>query len=251
LAYFVLASFKHYVADVHCKYIIFGAPGDNGYARLLGPYSQEEAVRKRITMLQGPPFAQELAALTKKFAVTSFPDVFRDSKLPTRRVSFSLTPPTSPGPKNPTYATAASQSNRSPSAEPSALTEWQAIPSSQPRRLESRVLKNSKGERIDPLPQQPLNETLLACVKEQKFCNLHHLNNDCPYKSAGSNCIYVHGKLTSLQLEAQRYIARLTICYAGLACEDEKCVRGHHCPKPGCRGIGCNWPMELHNVSRE
>jgi len=245
------ACLKHYLADIHCKYIVFGGSGDNGYARLLGPYSHDEAVRKRITMLEGPPFAQELAALKGRFAVASFPGIFRDSKLPTRRVSFSqsITPPSSPAPRVPTYATAVSQSKRPPSAMPSALAQGQDVSFNHGGRMQSRVLKNSKGERIDTFLRP--NNNLVAIQKKQKLCNSYQLNGVCAYEAIGNNCNFSHARLTEAQLEAQRSIARQAPCGYGLACEEEKCLFGHHCPFPGCRGIDCKFPTEMHNVSRE
>src|SRR5689334_20617234 len=85
-------TFRLHVGDVHCKHIVFCGSTDNGYARLLGPYSGAEATCSRITMVEGAPFERELAELKDKFCTTSFPVVFRDTKLPPgRRVSFSAT----------------------------------------------------------------------------------------------------------------------------------------------------------------
>ncbi|KAL8686608.1 MAG: hypothetical protein Q9218_006989 [Villophora microphyllina] len=68
--------FKLHVDDLHCKHIIFGGSADNGYARMLGPYSGTEDVCKRVTMIEGPPFAQELARdqdSTSKSIVFNYP----------------------------------------------------------------------------------------------------------------------------------------------------------------------------------
>lgn len=73
--------FKLHVGNAQCKHIVFGGSSDNGYARLLVPYSGEAATRQRITMLEGPPFAPELSRLTEKFNTAAFPAVFRDSKI--------------------------------------------------------------------------------------------------------------------------------------------------------------------------
>lgn len=89
----IIEVFKLHLSDLHCTHIIFGGSADNGYARMLGPYSGSDAVRERVTMVEGPPFAQELLQLVDKFRKTKFPKVFRDTKIPPRRVSFSTTPP--------------------------------------------------------------------------------------------------------------------------------------------------------------
>ncbi|KGM92213.1 uncharacterized protein PADG_11751 [Paracoccidioides brasiliensis Pb18] len=47
-------------------------------------YSSTE-VCNRVTMLEGPPFERELAELKDKCHTTSFPTVFRDTKLPPTR----------------------------------------------------------------------------------------------------------------------------------------------------------------------
>ncbi|MBE3047915.1 hypothetical protein IMZ48_36470, partial [Candidatus Bathyarchaeota archaeon] len=94
------AVFKSSVADARCQRIYFGGSADNGYARLLGPYLETQGVRERVCLLEGPPFAQELADIKDRFGTASFNDVFRTQKLPTllkRRVpSPATTPPISP-----------------------------------------------------------------------------------------------------------------------------------------------------------
>ncbi|KAI4636882.1 hypothetical protein J4E93_010898 [Alternaria ventricosa] len=63
----IKAMFRHDLADMHCQQILFGGSADNGYARLLGPYNEDDAVRSRITLLEGPPFARELAAIKDRY----------------------------------------------------------------------------------------------------------------------------------------------------------------------------------------
>ncbi|KAI4619124.1 uncharacterized protein J4E87_007711 [Alternaria ethzedia] len=63
----IKAMFRHDLADMHCHQILFGGSADNGYARLLGPYNEDDAVRSRITLLEGPPFARELAAIKDRY----------------------------------------------------------------------------------------------------------------------------------------------------------------------------------------
>ncbi|KAI6780452.1 uncharacterized protein J7T54_002848 [Emericellopsis cladophorae] len=86
--------------DVHCQQIFFGGSADAGYARLLEPIARDETIRRRITLLKGPPFVHELANIKDKFHVPTTPlrHIFRDEKLPDikRRVSFRITPPTTP-----------------------------------------------------------------------------------------------------------------------------------------------------------
>ncbi|EEH36427.2 CCCH zinc finger DNA binding protein [Paracoccidioides lutzii Pb01] len=73
-----------HAGNVHRKHITFASSTNSGYARLLGPYSSTE-VCNRVTMLEGPPFERELAELKDKYRTTSFPTVFRETKLPPTR----------------------------------------------------------------------------------------------------------------------------------------------------------------------
>jgi hypothetical protein len=242
-AHLVSALFKLHLADVHCKYVVFGGSADNGYARLLGPYSNDDNVRKRITLLEGPRFANELADLTKKFVTISFPGIFRDKKLPSRRVSSqTVTPPSSPVPKAPSYASTVSLGRSPPS-------RTVVVPvSSQPNRDGNAVRKNKNGQRIDSLIRP--NENLVSSQKKRKLCNSYQLLGYCHYEAQGFPCNYSHEKLNEVQLEAQRFIARLMPCESGLACENEECLCGHHCPNPHCRRIDCKF-RDMHLVSRD
>ncbi|KAL2874840.1 hypothetical protein SGCOL_009959 [Colletotrichum sp. CLE4] len=75
------ANFEFGVSDVHCRHVLFGASADSGYARLLGSHLDDEVIRKKVILLEGPPFAQELAEMKDQFRVASFNRVFRRHKL--------------------------------------------------------------------------------------------------------------------------------------------------------------------------
>ncbi|KAH7021582.1 uncharacterized protein B0I36DRAFT_394271 [Microdochium trichocladiopsis] len=77
----VRAYFELCLADIHCQQIIFGGTADDGYARLLGPHAEDDAVRGRVTLLEGPPFAYELAGIKDKYRPISLENVFRSQKL--------------------------------------------------------------------------------------------------------------------------------------------------------------------------
>ncbi|KAJ0309515.1 hypothetical protein COL516b_002760 [Colletotrichum fioriniae] len=107
------ANFESSVSDVHCRHVLFGGSADSGYARLLGSHLDNDEIRKKIVLLEGPPFAQELAEIKDQFRVASFKRVFRRQKLFNnikRKVSYNITPPSTPSPN---YASAAA---RAPSA---------------------------------------------------------------------------------------------------------------------------------------
>ncbi|KAL8822066.1 MAG: hypothetical protein Q9191_007191 [Dirinaria sp. TL-2023a] len=174
--------FKLHVGDVHCKHIIFGGSADNGYARMLAPYAGNEKINRRVTMLEGPPFAQELSQLVQKFGTCSFPAVFRSTKIPPRRVSFSATPPGSPSPKLGSWASAVAIGAAAASTFERAPVDLQRINGSK-----DSVLRNSKGQRVDP----PLvvSPNLVNVLKARKLCNFHHLAGHCPYGNYGDSTV--------------------------------------------------------------
>jgi hypothetical protein len=138
------------MADVQCKAVVFGGSADDGYARLLLPYSGDKSKSSRIILIEGPPFAEELAKLKDKFLVAHFPNLFRATKLTPRRVSFSTTPPPSPSPKAPSYAATIA----SPVATTAVGINGSYYPLTNttiPVRKDYPVLQNSKGQRLDAI----------------------------------------------------------------------------------------------------
>ncbi|GAA86159.1 CCCH zinc finger DNA binding protein [Aspergillus luchuensis IFO 4308] len=100
----IRATFEQDILDVHCRRIIFCGSTDNGYARILGSHQGSN----RISLIQGAPFAWEMEQLASEFQTTSFPEVFRSTKLPSRASSFSA------------FKTASA--NSSPSSSPTSLS---------------------------------------------------------------------------------------------------------------------------------
>ncbi|KXH29445.1 CCCH zinc finger DNA binding protein [Colletotrichum salicis] len=128
------ANFEFGVSDVHCRHVLFGASADNGYARLLGSQLDDEVIRKKIILLEGPPFAQELAEMKDQFRVASFNRVFRRHKLLNnikRKVSYNIAPPSTPSTN---YASAAAKA-------PSILS------GDQPRQAKPERVASSLGRR--------------------------------------------------------------------------------------------------------
>ncbi|PGH06284.1 hypothetical protein GX51_02481 [Blastomyces parvus] len=254
--------FKLHAGNVHCKHIVFAASTDNGYARLLGPYSSTPEFCKRVTMLEGPPFERELVELKNKYRTTSFPTLFRATKLPPiRRVSFSATPVYEPTPSKspPSYASAASFSSSPPgynASRPSTPASIEKTPSSPNGANGSvwcngngtmysgpAVLKNKHGQRVDS-PIKP-SSSIVQSLKSRKLCNPHHLLGACHFVS----CKHEHGDpLSDKMMEALRYVARLAPCPSGLECEDENCYSGHRCPNNPCHRPNCHFPKEMHGV---
>lgn len=212
--------FRHSLADMHCQQILFGGSADNGYARLLGPYAEDYAVRSRITLLEGPPFARELAAIRDRFRTVSFDNVFRSKMLVVtpRRTTMSL--PTPPQTPSADHAMAAAQ----PSSAPSSSTSQASVANTQ--STTTAVLLNEAGERVDS-PLRFTSKDFLA-VKSLKVCNSFHLLGRCLFLEKFGNCNYDHGaSLSDKQLVALRAVARLNSCRKGRACKDPECLCGH------------------------
>ncbi|KAJ5909081.1 hypothetical protein N7495_001763 [Penicillium taxi] len=207
--------------DIHCQRIIFCGSADNGYARILGPHRKSN----RISLVEGPPFADELKDLASVFATASFPEVFRSEKLP-RRVSFGgitatkiPTPPQTPAPN---YADIAK--NTPSMSNDSSLTTNSPTKALPTGGVKLSVCKNANGERVDS-PLQFSTKGKIDVLKQHKFCNQFHILGSCSWGE--KSCIFKHEP--------------------GLVekeCNDVSCINGHRCPHGNC-GRDCKFP---HNV---
>ena len=66
----------------HCTKIILGASHDNGYSRILSKLMTDNVVAGKVLLLQGPPFAAELAQFSKSvFPRVQFGELFMTTKL--------------------------------------------------------------------------------------------------------------------------------------------------------------------------
>ncbi|TGO23095.1 hypothetical protein BPAE_0144g00150 [Botrytis paeoniae] len=236
--------FTHDMADVQCRAVIFGGSADNGYARILQPYVGNIAKSNRVVLLEGPPFAKELAIMKEKFLVARFPGVFRNTKLSVRRVSLPTTPPRSSTPDTPSYATRVLSNDVSDAVS---MEESSDSSVAVPVRSKYAVLRNRKGQRLDAIISPP--SSLITVMRNTKHCNVFHILGECPYEK----CSFLHGKrLDKKAIDARRFISRFKPCPSKLNCEDEKCLLGHQCPDKACAriGKGCKFTKEMHNVDR-
>ena len=214
------AMFRHNLADIHCQRILFGGSADNGYARLLGPYIEDDAVRSRIALLEGPPFARELAAIQDRYKTVSFEKVFRSQMLVVSPKYATMSPPTPPRTPSTDYATTPAQT---PSA-PALSTTQNSVAAK--HTTTATVLPKKSGERVD----SPLNFTSkdFFAVKGRKLCNSFHILGRCPYLERSGKCHHDHSaKLSDKQLVALRAVARLTPCKQGKSCKNMECLCGH------------------------
>ncbi|KAL4995335.1 hypothetical protein BDV10DRAFT_174940 [Aspergillus recurvatus] len=77
----VIGNLYKSTRDWHCRFIVFCACTDNGYLLpLLSLHLQKK--RKRLALVEGPPFASRLRQIAKEFPTTSFPRVFMPASLP-------------------------------------------------------------------------------------------------------------------------------------------------------------------------
>lgn len=233
------------MADIQCKAVIFGGSADNGYARLLQPYV-DNSKSKRLILIEGPPFAKELAVLKDRFLVARFPQVFRNTRLQSSRLSFLTTPPPTPIPKAPNYAaTIVSPVDAAVVRTDDAFHLLSTTVD--PRRREYPVLKNSKGQRLDAIISPP--QSLVHVMRTKKICNAFHLLGEC----SSTKCAFLHGvRLDDREIEARRWIVRQVPCLSGLQCKDEKCLLGHQCHDVACAkiGRGCRFSKKMHNIDR-
>jgi len=233
------ATFRLHLDDVHCQQILFGGTADSGYARLLGPFLENETICGRITLLEGPPFARELADIKEKFRTVPF-DLFRNQKLSNvkRRVSFQLTPPATPSTD---YATAAARASASPSTSIAMLS---APPAAQSSPV---VLRNSRGQRVDSILSYSKEDYI--SLKGRRLCNNFHLLGRCRFLDSFGKCQHEHGeRLNPKQLLALRIVARQSPCQWGLNCVDVDCFAGHRCTRDNCVPTTCRFPLDMHNV---
>ncbi|KFA66940.1 hypothetical protein S40285_05734 [Stachybotrys chlorohalonatus IBT 40285] len=240
----VEATVQLHLPDTHCQQILFGGTADNGYARLLGPYAEDEEIRGRITLLEGPPFAYELADIKDKFHTASFKNVFRSGKLlnSKRRVSFLANPSAIPSGG---YASAVAKSliSKPPSATQQGSTTSRAV-------IPTQLLRNNLGQRVDA-PLTYLQKDFII-LKNRKLCNHFHLLGKCPFLETNGKCQHYHGERVSIsQAAALRAVARQSPCQRRLNCSDPDCIFGHRCTRDNCVPGDCKFHSTMHHTNTE
>ncbi|KAF2262215.1 hypothetical protein CC78DRAFT_323231 [Lojkania enalia] len=232
----IKANFQMGIANAQCRHVFFGGSADNGYARLLGPYRDS----KKITLLEGPPFAKELVGLAAKLPTLPCSQVIRDTKLTSAPPATILTPPGTPAKDNPRVTNYAAAASLSTPLSALLIPNEAASASAQ-----GRIALNAAGQRID----MPIacSAASIKAMKSKKYCNEHHILGKCSYKKA---CKFNHGtRVTGENLEALRAVARLSACPSGLACRAVKCILGHRCLESNCRrGSNCLFGPQLHGI---
>jgi hypothetical protein len=195
-----------------------------------------------MILIEGPPFAKELVVLKDKFLVARFPDVFKNTKLPPRRVLFSTTPPPTLIP--PSYAATI---GRPVDTDAVRIDDAYSPSVTIHARKDYPVLQNSRGQRLNALISPP--QSLVNMMRTTKHYNTFHILRECTY----NNCSFLHRvRLDEKGIEARRFLLRYTLYLSRLQCKDEKYLLGHQCPDRACAkiGRGCRFTREIYNIDR-
>lgn len=277
-----IGTMELFFSNVHCKHILFAGSADNSYTGFLRQFTSTGRVCQRLTLVESVSFPSGLAEIAPKFHNTRFDSVFRNVKIVTRRVSFNerntILSPTLPT----TYAARvsargniqdnaeSSDSQETPSSQASldltssSLSTLSSAPSASPASSapastsrnggstpsptsRTRLQYNRRGYRIDSPVNPDLN--LVKTLKTKKLCNRYYLSS-CGYNP----CSHSHdANLVPREMEALRYVARLSPCHNNVYCDDPDCVAGHRCIYDGrcIRGDECKFAPEMHNVDTQ
>jgi hypothetical protein len=244
-----VATFNLYRRNLHCKHIIFAGSGDNSYAGFLRQVvSNATPLSPTLTLIKSFEFARDLQPLAEKLDTTSFPDLFREVKLASRRASLDFTPPslalTSASAWTTTPSKPITPSVNGTTAALASLSVNGRSATTTSRSKPPTIWVNAAGHRIDkPIPS--VDRDLALRLKKKKLCNRHHLRGDCD----GFYCGHSHeGKLNEDEKRALRFVARSRPCQTGVWCEDPECVDGHRCAfADSCRNENCWFSEEMHH----
>lgn len=199
-------------------------------------------------MIEGPPFAKELADIRDKFRTVSFNTILRNQKLLNikRKVSFRFIPPSTPS------IDYASVTQRAPQLQASLPFVKQNNSAVSTIPITMGVFRNKAGQRVDT-PLSYSHQDFIN-LKNRKMCNSFHLLGKCSFLEYSRDCTHEHGStLSPSELRALCAVARYSPCHSGLGCSDPNCLYGHQCPRESCNGASCRlkFPLELHNIDKK
>ena len=244
---------KLFVDNVHCKHIILCASQDNSYTGFLRRFVHNGKVADNITLVESIPFPDELAKLSPSFLVTKFSNIFRETKIPTRRLSKIGETGQDCAVPTVSYASTASKQVEGASRTTKPFVLGSVRSKSMQSSIEAgealqEIRVNAANQRVDPkLPYY--NRDLVPGLKSRKLCNRHFLSL-CNY----DNCQYAHkASLDSAELAALRFIARLGACENGTNCRDAYCVASHMCTYGAkcTQPDDCRYPPSMHHLDPE
>ncbi|KAL2126941.1 hypothetical protein VTI74DRAFT_11585 [Chaetomium olivicolor] len=241
---------KWHLRNTDCKQVILGISHDAGYAPFIDELFEDISLQTRVTVLEGIPTVQELAAtgvniltlndklfrsekLIDRAPEPSSPVISFDAKAMTTSItSASTTTPAASAASTPAPAPVATYAKaiKEAASPPKAPLPAQPKPAAAAARPAKPALWNPGPRGLDP-PLQ-VSQAALDRVKKRrdhnKLCNNHYLRGPC---AKGSSCMFEHKyKPTKEELVAIAFLTRLNPCSNGQACEVEDCIYGHHCP---------------------
>jgi hypothetical protein len=219
----------------NCKHILLGVSHDAGYAPFLDEVLRDEAITRRVTIVEGSPIVRELSCTGVR--IINFNEIFRSEKLLDRLPN----PSPSPAPPS-TWAGVTKIST------PPGLTVPLAVKSSNPVAPPKIAWKPGPRGLDEPITVNAQTlEKIRRRVGSSKLCNNHYLRGPC---AKGDDCTFEHNyKANDEDLKAIAYLTRLNPCTALQDCENEYCIYGHHCPstvKGICSQFGCRFQKEDH-----
>jgi hypothetical protein len=258
--------FRFFISNYQCKHILFAGCHDNGYLNTLQQYQFDEAMVSRISLIESIPAQSGFGELG--FPLIRFESVFRPDELPKFAPSISIPLRRNSQPREQStlvgsdFVKPSTMSPiQTPAATPTSTSSncWATVGKSnvtsksisiiptarKPNPPRKYYLLNKSGHRIDDRLEKPDPQTWKSMnerIYQQKLCNLYHLKGP-EYCHSGDNCTYQHGeKLSTLQKQALRLIARRQPCTSRGHCDDFDCMYGHNCPfGPTCQRQTCNW----------
>ncbi|KAL8649552.1 MAG: hypothetical protein Q9226_005528 [Calogaya cf. arnoldii] len=196
--------FHFYINSLQCKHVLLGVSHDSGYVPFLEQFVADEAVRDRVTLLEGYQVSPAIRNLGFKRSVR-FPSVFAPGWTPVGQSSASQA-------QLPTPVTA-SRVTKGP-------FQSSAVDSS---RL-GPVMKNEKGQRIDK--DLNVDPGIVQAIQKKNLCQWLFLKGTC----VGCERNHAHSPLNKREYNALWSVARRASCYKdrkAKGCNDPTCIYGH------------------------
>lgn len=240
-----IANFELFYRNRHCQHILFAGSADSGYAGFLSQFSSPKKMNEKATLIEGPSFPFDLKRVAKCFRHTTFPTVFRSSKI---HVSAGVTPVLTRA-KRSGPELISNRERPSPSTVRTGIMtpptpQASSAPVSTPLSPSLPIYQNKFGQRIDA-PLDIDKDYMQHLYQHLRLCNNFYLKGYCPH---GKNCEFDHSHtLTPLQLDTFRYKARSSSCRTSF-CQDPTCCLGHLCPRgDNCTISQCKFAPEMHS----
>lgn len=273
------------INSVQCKQVLLGCHSDD-LSKILKHHKQNLFITNRITLLKT---AKSKSPLPASFGTAELPSIFRSSALPVSRASKEDSEhlaiqnwnsgqfPTDSSQsqiksESPSFDSQSSMTSKSKTrgynssvvpanAGETDIASWQSavdnddppLPAHLPTEWgpsQRIVLLNLDDERVDshlgPVDQSAADRVNVRC-ETKKLCNDFHLRDRC----WTSNCPYSHEpRLSTKELIALRYKARMLVCERGSSCRSVDCWYGHMCAQEPCRkSYGCRF-RDVHHVNK-